>query len=47
MIENVYYINLENRSDRKTSSVENELNSLGWKYQRFNAIKQKMEELVI
>jgi GR25 family glycosyltransferase involved in LPS biosynthesis len=40
MIENVYYINLENRSDRKTS-VENELNSLGWKYQRFNAIKTK------
>jgi GR25 family glycosyltransferase involved in LPS biosynthesis len=40
MIENVYYINLENRSDRKTL-VENELNSLGWKYQRFNAIKTK------
>jgi len=40
MLENVYYINLENRTDRKTS-VENELNSLGWKYQRFNAIKTK------
>ena len=40
MLENVYYINLENRIDRKTS-VENELNSLGWKYQRFNAIKTK------
>lgn len=40
MLENVYYINLENRSDRKIL-VENELNSLGWKYQRFNAIKTK------
>ena len=29
MLENVYYINLENRSDRKIL-VENELNSLGY-----------------
>ena len=40
MLENVYYINLENRSDRKTL-VESELDELGWKYQRFNAIKTK------
>ena len=40
MLENVYYINLKERTDRK-KLVENELNELGWKYQRFNAIKTK------
>ena len=40
MLENVYYINLESRTDRK-ELVEKELNTLGWKYQRFNAIKMK------
>tara|TARA_B110001450_G_scaffold248438_1_gene264642 strand:+ start:624 stop:2366 length:1743 start_codon:yes stop_codon:yes gene_type:complete len=40
MLKNVYYINLENRIDRKTL-LENELNDLGWEYQRFNAIKTK------
>jgi len=37
-LENVYYINLEERTDRKIH-VESELNKLGWKYERFNAIK--------
>lgn len=37
-MENVYYINLEHRKDRKIH-VEQELSKLGWKYQRFNAIK--------
>ena len=40
ILENVFYINLEERIDRKTH-VENELNSLGWIYERFNAIKAK------
>ena len=40
MLENVYYINLKERTDRK-KLVENELDELGWKYQRFNAIKTK------
>lgn len=40
MLENVYYINLLERKDRK-DLVENELNELGWKYLRFNAIKTK------
>jgi GR25 family glycosyltransferase involved in LPS biosynthesis len=38
MLENVFYINLEHRTDRRTQ-VEEELNTLGWKYERFNAIK--------
>lgn len=38
MLENVFYINLEHRTDRRTQ-VETELNTLGWKYERFNAIK--------
>ena len=38
MIENVFYINLETRKDRK-KQVEQELNALGWKYERFNAIR--------
>lgn len=38
MLENVYYINLKHRKDRKRH-VEKELNKLGWKYERFNAIK--------
>ena len=38
MLKNVYYINLEERKDRK-ELVENELNELGWEYERFNAIK--------
>jgi len=40
MLENVYYINLAERKDRK-ELVENELNELDWKYLRFNAIKTK------
>tara|TARA_B000000557_G_C20793657_1_gene452242 strand:+ start:491 stop:1108 length:618 start_codon:yes stop_codon:yes gene_type:complete len=40
MLENVFYINLKHRKDRKRH-VENELNKLGWKYERFNAIKNK------
>jgi len=38
MLDNVYYINLIERKDRN-ELVENELNDLGWKYTRFNAIK--------
>ena len=37
-IKNVYYINLENRPDRK-EHAENELKSLGWNPTRFNAVK--------
>ena len=37
-IKNAYYINLENRTDRK-AHVENELNKIGIKAERFNAIK--------
>lgn len=37
---NVYYINLLERSDRK-ELVEQELEKLNWKYERFNAIKLK------
>lgn len=39
-IENVYYINLEERVDRKRQ-IEAQLNTLKWKYQRFNAVKAK------
>jgi glycosyl transferase family 25 len=39
-MDNIYYINLDHRKDRK-SQVESELNDMGWKYQRFNAIKMK------
>lgn len=39
-MKNVYYINLERRPDRKTH-IESQLNSLGWNYQRFNAIQMK------
>ena len=41
MLKNVHYINLEERKDRK-ELVENELNELGWEYERFNAIKNKI-----
>ena len=41
MLKNVYYINLEERKDRK-ELVENELNELGWEYERFNAIKNEI-----
>jgi glycosyl transferase family 25 len=40
ILENVYYINLEDRKDRK-ELVESELNKLKWKYERFNAIRLK------
>lgn len=40
MLENVYYINLENRTDRK-ELVEKELNDMNWKYERFPAIETK------
>jgi glycosyl transferase family 25 len=39
-MKNVYYINLKHRTDRKIH-VESQLNSLGWSYQRFNAIQMK------
>jgi len=40
LLENVYYINLEDRKDRK-ELVESELIKLNWKYERFNAIRLK------
>ena len=40
MLENVFYINLEHRKDRRVQ-VEYELDKLGWKYERFNAIQLK------
>lgn len=40
ILENVYYINLEERTDRKIH-VEKELTELGWSFQRFNAVKAK------
>lgn len=40
-LENIFYINLEERRDRK-EHVENELKKVGWdNYTRFNAIKNK------
>lgn len=39
-MKNVYYINLDTRTDRKVQ-VESELEALGWSYERFNAIKNK------
>ena len=39
-LENVVYINLESRKDRK-EHIEKELDELGWKYERFNAIPNK------
>ena len=39
-IQNVFYINLEHRKDRK-EHVENELKKIGLNGQRFNAIKTK------
>jgi len=38
ILDNVYYINLDERKDRKIH-VEKELNELKWNYTRFNAIK--------
>lgn len=35
---NVFYINLEHRTDRK-EHVERELSELGWEYTRFNAVR--------
>ena len=41
MLDNIYYINLDTRTDRKTH-VEDELNKMGWNnFTRFNAIKNK------
>jgi len=41
MLDNIYYINLDKRTDRKTH-VENELKKMNWNnYTRFNAIKMK------
>ena len=37
---NVFYINLDSRTDRKLL-VENELNALEWKYERFPAIEKE------
>lgn len=37
VLENVFYINLEHRHDRRVH-VEKELNELNWKYTRFNAL---------
>ena len=40
-LDNIFYINLEERRDRK-QHVENELKKVGWdNYTRFNAIKNK------
>jgi glycosyl transferase family 25 len=40
LLENVYYINLEERVDRKVL-VETELKKMKWKYERFDAIKHE------
>jgi glycosyl transferase family 25 len=40
LLENVYYINLEEREDRKVL-VETELKKMRWKYERFDAIKHE------
>jgi hypothetical protein len=40
LLENVYYINLEERVDRKVL-VETELKKMKWKYERFNAVKHE------
>lgn len=40
ILNNIYYINLQERIDRRIQ-VESELNNLGWKYERFNAIRLK------
>jgi GR25 family glycosyltransferase involved in LPS biosynthesis len=41
MLDNIFYINLEQRTDRK-KNVEQQLNNIGWtNYTRFNAIKCK------
>lgn len=37
-LENVYYINLQTRKDRK-EHIEKELDDLGWKYKRFDAVR--------
>lgn len=37
-LKNVFYINLEHRTDRK-EHVERELTELGWEFSRFNAVK--------
>jgi GR25 family glycosyltransferase involved in LPS biosynthesis len=40
-IDNIFYINLDHRTDRK-KHIENELKKMSWlKYMRFNAIKNK------
>jgi glycosyl transferase, family 25 len=39
-MENVVYINLESRADRRIQ-IEAQLDTLGWKYERFNAIRMK------
>ena len=39
-MKNVFYINLDTRTDRK-EQVENELKNLKWDFTRFNAIKNK------
>lgn len=39
-LKNIFYINLKERLDRK-KSVELELDKLGWKYTRFEAVKTK------
>ncbi len=39
-LKHVYYINLEERTDRK-KHIEKQLDTLGWCYERFNAIKAK------
>lgn len=40
-LKNVFYINLDSRKDRR-KFVENELNQLGWEYERFDAIKNNV-----
>lgn len=41
MLKNVFYINLDERKDRK-ELVEAELNKMGWEYERFPAIKHEI-----
>ena len=43
-LENVFYINLESREDRR-KLIEQELAELGWNYERFNAIPNSIGPL--
>ena len=45
-LKNIFYINLKERVDRK-KSVELELDKLGWKYKRFEAVKTKSGRVAV